>query len=285
MKRSWRILSACSLVLLFAEGVLRWRGYHALPVFIADARYEYMTAPNQRIETGGIRFVTNEIGMRCGSIGTKKKKRVLVVGDSVINGGLSSTQDSLATAIAERLSDAEVLNCSAPSWGPDNAAAFLAVHGPFEADHLIAVFSSHDAFDRMTFEPLVGVHPAYPDRTPLFALQAYAKKISYRPNTPADGAEGRVFNDGWLDLLHLASAQGIPFTVLLHAETSELAAGQYDARGQQLLDSLHAWHVPVIDLLSRMDSAGYWDQIHLNDRGQHALGDALSNAIRTTVTN
>ncbi len=280
LRRSLRILLLLLLLLGGWEVMLRMRGYHQLPVFVADKRYEYMTAPDQTLSADGVRFITNELGMRCGSVGAKKGKRVLVVGDSVINGGLSSTQDSLATSIAERATGVQVLNSSAPSWGPDNAAAFLDVHGHFDSDLLVAVFSSHDAFDRMTFEPIVGHHPAYPDHAPLLALEAYMRDLLYSPSAPTPAPSGAVFNEGWKALTERAHATGIPFVVLLHPEAVEVAQHGYDARGQQLLDSLHAWNVPVVELLGSADAAMYWDRIHLNDHGQRALGRALEETIR-----
>jgi hypothetical protein len=270
---------AIPVLLACGEIMLRTYGYDKLPIFIADPRYEYMTAPDQDLNAGRVRFSTNEFGMRCGPIGAKKSKRVLVIGDSVINGGLSSTQDSLATAIADRVTGDQVINCSAPSWGPDNAAAFLDAHGLFDADKLIAVFSSHDAFDRMTFEPIVGRDPAYPDHTPLLALEAYLDKLCYRRAGPRNGAGAEVFNEGWKGLAERARDAGIPFLVVLHPEVEEVATRRYDRRGRQLLDSLHAWHVPVVELLGRMDSTMYWDAIHLNDHGQHALAGVLEAII------
>ncbi|MBL8002190.1 MAG: hypothetical protein JNL05_09540, partial [Flavobacteriales bacterium] len=82
---------------LLAELVLRTLGLRDHPVFVVDPRYEYLMAPGQDVRYGGIRYVTNDIGLRNGPIGPKKRRRVLVLGDSVINGGQQTTQDSLAT--------------------------------------------------------------------------------------------------------------------------------------------------------------------------------------------
>lgn len=285
MRRWWWFLFAVTVLLGSWEVVLRIRGYHRLPVFVADERYEYMTAPNQDLHAGGVRFTTNDLGMRCAPVGAKKRKRVLVVGDSVINGGLSSTQDSLATSIAERTTGAQVLNCSAPSWGPDNAAAFIGTHGLFYADLVIAVFSSHDAFDRMTFEPIVGHHPAYPDHQPMFAVEAYVRKLLYSNNLPSSLSRDEAFNEGWKRLIEQARTAGIPFVVVVHPEAVEVAQHRYDARGEQLLDSLRSWRVPVVEMLDRNDSTMYWDNIHLNDHGQRALGATLEVIIRSNGGN
>jgi hypothetical protein len=205
---------------------------------------------------------------------------VLVLGDSVINGGQQTTQDSLATAIAEALTGVELINMSAASWGPDNAMAFLRAHGTFEADGLIAVFSSHDAYDRMTFGPLVGLHPSYPDRRPRLALTAQLDRLLYRAGLGHRPARERgAFVDGWRALHDTCSSLGIPFTVLLHPELGELAMGHYDDRGRRILDSLNAWQVPVVELLPLMDSSLYTDRIHLDNAGQRKLASTLAEVI------
>src|SRR5262245_53463344 len=172
MRRGVPIAIIAFLTLFVAgEIALRLWGMRRYPLFVADTRYEYMTAPSQDMHFGRVRFATNELGMRCAPVGPKRRKRVLVIGDSVINGGYQTTQDSLATEIAQQAigDPVQVLNLSAPSWGPDNAAAFIAAHPVLEPDLIIAVFSSHDTFDRMTFEPVVGHHPSYPARKPMLA--------------------------------------------------------------------------------------------------------------------
>ena len=267
---------------LIAELALRTLGLRDHPVFVVDPRYEYLMAPDQDVRYGGIRYVTNDIGLRNGPIGPKKRRRVLVLGDSVINGGQQTTQDSLATALAQRSTGAELINVSAASWGPDNAMAFLRAHGTFQADALIAVFSSHDAYDRMTFEPIVGLHPSYPDHRPMLALSAQLDRLlfrtglGYRPTRPRG-----AFVQGWRDLRDTCLTLGIPFTVMLHPEVGELALRRYDDRGSRVLDSLHAWRVPTVELLGWLDSTVYTDRIHLNDAGQRKLALALASTINT----
>ena len=254
--------------------------------FVTDARYEYLMAPQQDVRYGRIRYTTNELGLRNGPITRKKGRRALVLGDSVINGGQQTTQDSLATALAQALTGVELINASAASWGPDNAMAFLRAHGLFDADAVIAVFSSHDAYDRMTFEPIVGMHPAYPAHRPAFALSLVVDRALYRAGLGHRPARERgSFVRGWRDLRDTCATMGIPFTVLLHPELGELAMGHYDERGRRILDSLSAWRVPVVELLQRMDSTLYTDRIHLNDAGQRQLATALASVLEGTSTN
>jgi hypothetical protein len=287
MPRWLKLLPACVLGCgLIAELALRSLGLRDHPLFVADTRYEYLMAPDQDVRYGGIRYITNALGLRNGPIGPKNRRRVLVLGDSVINGGQQTTQDSLATVIAQQASGVELVNVSAASWGPDNAMAFLRVHGTFQADGVIAVFSSHDAYDRMTFEPIVGLHPSYPDHRPMLALSAQLDRLlfraglGYRPTRQRSG-----FVQGWRALRDTCLAMGIPFTVLLHPELDELAHRTYDERGSRVLDSLRAWHVPTVNMLDHLDSTVYTDRIHVNDSGQRALAHVLVSTIDTTRWN
>ena len=271
-----RILVGTILFFVVVEVALRLWGFTRYPLFVADARYEYMQAPDQDTHFGKIHFVTNALGMRCGPIGPKKKRRVLVIGDSVINGGYQTTQDSLATELLNAAGSVEVLNCSAPSWGADNAAAFLAAHGTFSSDQILVVLSSHDAYDRMTFEPIVGRHPSYPDHKPLLAWSTLFDKLKYRWGGYPGKPRGKIFNPGWAELRDLSRRSAVPIIIVLHPELGEVKMKHYDKRGQLLLDSLAAWDLPVVRALDSMSVDLYTDDIHVSDRGQRRIAAILA---------
>ena len=285
MRRRVRALAFVLIAaFLLGEVVLRLWGMGNYPLFRADPRYEYFTLPHQDVRMGHVIFRTNEFGMRCGPVGAKRGRRVLVIGDSVVNGGYQTTQDSLGTEVAQRLCDEkdgniQWLNLSAGSWGAGNAAAFLEAHGLFAADELIAVFSSHDAYDRMTFGPVVGRHPSYPDRKPLLAWGMLFKKLMYRSGSPAEIDTIRRFDPGWQRLVKVARRATVPLTVLLHPERGEVATHRYDARGRRLIDSLETWGVHVVPLLPRMPAEAYTDHIHINPRGQRILAEAMTGVV------
>lgn len=287
MHRRWLFASVgLASGLIGAELVLRGLGRRDHPLFEADARYEYLMRPHQDVRYGRIHYITNALGLRSPPVGPKRGRRVLVIGDSVINGGQQTTQDSLATEKAARRTGVEVINLSAGSWGTDNAMAWIRAHGLLHADALFIVLSSHDAYDRMTFEPLVGHHPSYPAERPPLALVAELARRTHRFLHRKPPMSHRMFAGGWRALRDTALVHGLPLTVILHPELGELAMGRYDDRGARILDSLAAWRVPVVPLLGRLDSAMYTDRIHLNDRGQAALADVLVEQIgRSTRTN
>ncbi len=283
MRKRWKLflLSAVGLVVL-GETALRFMGLLDHPLYAVDPRYEYMTLPGQDLQYGRIHFRTNALGLRSAPIGKKRGRRVLVIGDSVVNGGLQTTQDSLATTLAAHRTGIELINLSAASWGPDNAMAFLRAHGTFDADALVLVFSSHDAYDRMSTDPIVGVHPSYPDQRPLLALNTVLDRALYRAGWGhRPPTERGAFVEGWKALRDTATVLHVPLMVLLHPERGELIMGHYDDRGKRILDSLHAWNVPVVELMDSLDTTLYTDRIHLGNAGQRRLADVLSACLVT----
>ncbi|MFN4147524.1 MAG: hypothetical protein ACK4GN_16985, partial [Runella sp.] len=160
-----------AILLLIGELILRFVfGFCDAPLYIEDADFEYVLAPNQH----RFRFLnvvrTNEVSMRSDPIAPQDTTVVLLVGDSVVNGGNPTDHDDLASTLLEKKLTqhyqhrVRVLNVSAGSWGPDNAFAFLKKKGFFNADLVCLVTSSHDAYDNMSHHQLVGLDPNYPNK-------------------------------------------------------------------------------------------------------------------------
>ena len=112
MKR-WLIPLAaiCALLLAgewFARSVL---GLGDPPLSITHPRIEYLYAPNQDVRRFGKRFLVNDYSMRSAPLAARKgadERRVLVFGDSVVNGGnLTDHQDLATTRLAHLPYDVE----------------------------------------------------------------------------------------------------------------------------------------------------------------------------------
>jgi len=169
-----------------AEAVLRFKyGFCNAPLYISDPDFEYIYAPNQDVKRFGNVVRTNEFSMRNEAVLPTDTLVVLLVGDSVINGGSMTDQDSLASGFLEKkLTTAlkkrvRVLNISAGSWGPDNIAAYLKKFGLFNAKLLCLVTSSHDAHDIMAHESQVGIDPNMPDKQYSVALVELWARYKY----------------------------------------------------------------------------------------------------------
>jgi len=143
------------------------------PLSMTHPSIEYLYQPNQDISRFGNRIKVNAYGMRSPDFPVHKpnsaERRVMVFGDSVLNGGAQTDHEVLATSmLAHDLSSAweapvVVGNISAGSWGPGNWLAYAREYGWFDADAVVLVMSSHDTGDNPTFAPLnPNTHPEEP---------------------------------------------------------------------------------------------------------------------------
>ena len=167
-------------ILLVLEGGLRLKLGLGNPVLSqADVAMGYRFQPNQNITRFGNKIIYNQYSQRSDRILSSKPKntlRILMIGDSVLNGGMLTDQQQ---TISERLEakinntgiQAEVLNASAGSWGIGNQLGYLQKFGTFASDLLILQIGAHDLTQPTSVGNRVGIDPNYPDRKPLFALQ------------------------------------------------------------------------------------------------------------------
>jgi len=173
----------CAFVVLVVVGELFCRyviGLGDPPLYVADSKMEYLLRPSKTYHRFHKRFSVNQYGMRSDDFPPQKSDanefRVLVIGDSVIYGGVRIDQVDIDTEILKRNLQKQlgrpviVGNASAKSWGPPNELAYLEHFGTLQADVVILELSSHDYADAPTFTPVVGVAAAYPDKKPALAV-------------------------------------------------------------------------------------------------------------------
>ena len=296
------------LIIVLITGIIElalrliW-GFGTPVLYSASQDYEYIYAPDQDVRRYGNHILTNSLGMRSPEPQPDDSIRILYLGDSVINGGTLTSQDNLASNLmAESLSKmsgkkVNVLNISAGSWGPDNAAAFIKKHGTFNAKAMVMVFSSHDAFDNMDFEPVVDRNIHYPGHNPKSAIsEVFLRYLmphfgnifgvsEYSSEKLMINKQRTVFNSGWNDLREIAEKNSIPLIVVLHAEEAEVENGKYNRYGLRILDSLQMHHVTYItDLTAGINKNYYRDFIHLNDAGQKFLSGLITPALFPAIS-
>ena len=92
-------IGAVSLCLISVELGLRIVGLHELPMYESSDKYEYRFVPNQRCSMFGKNLIINNLGLRGELPDGTNDVIVWYCGDSVINGGIHSDEDSLATTI------------------------------------------------------------------------------------------------------------------------------------------------------------------------------------------
>ena len=297
MKLHYHLVLVSALVVLL-EFTLRFAfGFCDALLYQSSDNYEYIAQPNQNRHRFGAHIHYNSYSQRNEEPDSARVK-ILGLGDSVIFGGTWMDQDSLATTLFSNETGMQMLNISAGSWGPDNCAAYLKEKGTFGAKAMILVCSSHDAYDVMSFTPVVGVYPTYPERQYRLAIVELMDRylmprvrsffLKQKQRLDPDAAvvnkmsqkfvakKSLLFNPGFDQLKNMADSLHIPFGVYLHAETGELMQGSYNEMGYEIMEWAEKNGVPLMKGMDRGENESmYKDMIHLNGKGQKHLAASL----------
>ncbi len=244
--------------------------------YVTHPEIEYMVAPDQDAVVWDTHLKSNAYGMRSDAVEGKKAGdfRVLVLGDSVVNGGHETDHEALATTMLNAPGTI-YLNASAVSWGPQNMLAYLDTFGVFDADAIVVVLSSHDAWDAPTFKPLDP--QIFRTREPVSVVgeAAWRRLTQYVPALRPQPQPAFAYTAVSDPIAAARTLLGRPRTCLvLHPEVSELT-DERKTEGFRLLNEA-AGATPVVDGAQYMTPEGYADSIHLNVLGQRQLSQAIA---------
>lgn len=180
MKKKTFIFILCSLItmLIIGEFVSRFvLGLGDPPLSIPHPTIEYVFKPSSEFYRFGNYYKTNSYCMRSDEFTQSREKnevRILVLGDSVVNGTSLIDQSELATELMkENLKNSLSIpvivgNISAGTWSPPNLLAYIDEFGTFDTDVAIIILNKGDMFDFPTFEELSPI--THPTQKPTFAL-------------------------------------------------------------------------------------------------------------------
>lgn len=306
MKKIITIVVISSTMLVCIELFLRqYYGFCDTVLIKEDPDFEYIAQPNQHHFRFRNNVNYNSKSMRSEEIDASSKI-ILGFGDSVINGGVTTDQDSLATTILSNTlsklqkNKLQFLNISAGSWGPDNCFAYLKKYGDFGAKSIFLFVSSHDAYDNMNFEKIVDIHESFPSKQYKSALYELGDryliprlkdllKISTSTNDNL-GINKRkpnsVFNTGFKSFYTYSKEKKIPFTIYLHADREETILGQYNEQGKEIIRFSKQNNIPIIlDLKNGLNISDFRDNIHLNSKGQVKIASSIVKYMKTIKPN
>ena len=153
-------------------------GFGTPPLYRLDSEIGYLLKPNQNLFRFGNHFITNEYGMRSENFPKHKKikteLRILVVGDSVLNGGNFTDQNSLATTILQKHltnklnTKVTVANISTGGWNITNQYFYLLKNGFFNADIIYFILPNEK---NRKIRKINNINPYFfPAHPPPFAL-------------------------------------------------------------------------------------------------------------------
>ena len=280
-KRIILSLGAICLSLISVELGLRAVGLHELPIYESSDKYEYRFVPNQRCTVIGKNLIIKNLGLRGELPDGNDDVVVWYWGDSVINGGIRTDEDSLATTIwddhAENHfgSSISTVNISQGSWGPENTLNFCKQHrSELGTPTLITLcVSSHDWSDRMTF-----CYDGHTKDKPSFnygALANVLNKYFGRTHSCVNKADNDVLRKGiefdkWLQFSRELNTKMVLY---LHPTIEEIQACNYNSGGNQILKWAGNNEVLVCKGLEILTENGFRDNIHLKERGQRELAN------------
>ena len=299
-----------SVVIIILGGEVFCRYYLGLgtpPLSVTHPTIEYMFKPNQDVYRFGNHFVTNEYGMRSSPLSKNRgsnELRIVVFGDSVVNGGNLTDQSDLATNIIKdklaKKTDKNVVvaNISAGSWGPGNWLAYAKEYGFFDADIVVLVISSHDYADNPTFAPLD--KKTHPTEQPISALIEGFER--YLPQYL--GSQGRnnlvkttqepsndqvsVGQNDLINFLELAKKNSSKVLVYQHFGPEEFQTGATKGYfiNKATCEGLGISPISLEPYFRKAIETGnnpYRDHIHPNNGGQVLLAEAIIEGIQNSL--
>lgn len=294
-------------MILIGEFVSRYYYGCATPVlYISDKQIEYTLKPSQNISYNSSKYIVNEYGMRGESfkpLRSAQEFRVLIFGDSVLNGGSQVDQSKLATTLLkerlEKLLSKPVVvgNVSAGSWGPGNWLAYVKKFGFFDADVVIVLISSHDASDNPTFQNL---NPTtHPEKNPISGLLFCSEKFigrvyeNYIANTYNIGGKMdydhtdisiRHGIDSLNKFLLLAKSHVSKVIIIQYPEQDELYGttkpGFHEIKNAAINTGVSRFSAFSVFYQSVSNGVNpYRDNIHTNSAGQELLEKIFETAL------
>lgn len=314
IRRVWRVFASIVTLVVICLAALELIARFGLglgdpPLSQNHPTIEYMLQPGRTYHRFGNEYRVNAYSMRSEAFPHAKtdpdELRVMVFGDSIINGGNLTDQHELATerlrTRIHRASGRNVVvgNISAGSWGPPNQLAYLRQFGLFDADLVVLVLGVADLEDKPKHKLVAGFSSSHPSSTPPTALhEAWYRYLpqyvpllqasSEEPPTLRTHANQRLeYQQPTLALRTFceeATARGVPVVLALHPSRQAFEDGDQSKALEAFAFTEASVKVRLVDLLPEYRKAArgvnvYRDDLHLNAAGQRVLADALQPVI------
>lgn len=306
MQIFWATTAVLVALLLLVELGLRLFGFGNPLVYVADPQIGYLLAPSQKTRRFGNAIAINQYSMRSPEMSATRPEtafRVLLLGDSIINGGWWTDQaNTISTLLQQQLqpdtdnASIEVLNASANSWGPRNELAYLQQFGSFQAQVIVLVINTDDLFATAPTSAGVGRDPNYPERRPPSAITEVWQRylIKTKPAAP----EASLLEEKDRVGANLAAIQKIrtvaqqnnaEFILLMTPLLRELESSgprDYEQVARQRLqamtqaeDTIFVDFLPILNRLPNPQTL-YHDHIHFNLVGNQQITEQIKTQIQ-----
>jgi len=287
LKKSLVLIAFAVFALVGAEVFARFQvGLGDPPLTVRDPDIEYLFKPSRCYRRFGNDVCYNRWSMRSPEA---DRFPILVLGDSVVNGGSLTDDSRLGTAILARHLGVAVGNVSAGSWGPPNLLEYTERFGWFGAQSVIVVASSHDLDDIPT--TIWTIFRLFRRRSASTFRKNRRWPRSGRRQDATSRAICRLPAAAPGRLLRPPAASVVPYPRSARccrapARTRAGSSSRIIRRGpnckrmigqlcKNTKDLPAPLGIPLLDLSRHYTVADYRDDIHLNDSGQRSLAKAL----------
>ncbi|KUR75524.1 hypothetical protein [Novosphingobium sp. Fuku2-ISO-50] len=302
MRAAMAIMAITAALLGAAEWLARCEGFGNPPLYRAAAS-GYELVPGQHLVRLGHPVAINSLGMRGSEVSPNPQPglwRVMVLGDSVANGGVQLDDVQTFPAVTSRLLTNEgcrneMLNASAGGWSLFDEIAWIHQHGLFGARTLVWVINFMDLDQPPSPSTILDHNASFPTHPPDTALGEilfrYAlPRLGLRPSAADNGSiMGTQFSRKDFDSARaLVTAtkremdrRGVRMIVLYHNGSAPMPETRKQAEAL-FLAQLHAEGIPVAKTeLSQSPNAAslYLDGIHPNARGAALIGTQLASTL------
>lgn len=294
----FKLLGVIIILLLLGEGIMRYYGFCNSPLYKDDTYSNYNLVENQNVERFGNTYITNEYSMRSLPL-NENEYRILMCGDSVVNGGTQTDHSMLASTKLENslrkdfsTSNVRVLNSSCGGWGIDNYAGVIKKNGSFNSKLIVLVVNSHDAVGKMGTSNIAGISKNFPDKQYFSAwielfdrylIPGLKSKISIVKDDYLNSTVEQTTSEGWKYFLEYSKQHDIPLIIYLHATKTELNNGCYDNNGEWIINFAKENNIKLIKDINSIELKDYRDDIHLSEKGQDIIYNQLYEELKESI--
>lgn len=307
---SRRARNLCVLVLfgvgliLFWEILLRSRGIIDFPLYDVDARIGYIPKPGQQgVYLNKYAWSVNEKNQTAGRWSPKQKPDLLLVGDSIVWGGIDcDQQDKLGPQLQKRMPNWSVWAAGASGWSVLNEMEYLDRNPEVvEASEVIVWMLNSEDFAPLavfaTDQPTPRQKPASAclyvlrrDVLPKSLKQAGRQLLeSLWPSPAATAASESNAEDRPRDRLSSLCQNGKKIVLVMYPAAEEWANRGNPSSGaaqnyHSFLEKLYGFNIPGLRIVDGMGIAGwsgemYADTIHPTGEGVRVLASWMANEL------
>ncbi|MEL7038122.1 MAG: SGNH/GDSL hydrolase family protein [Cyanobacteria bacterium J06592_8] len=296
-------------MIIVEVGLRVFFGFGRPLIYQADTEVGYLLVPNQKTRRFGNRIEINQYSMRGSAITPtldSETLRILLLGDSIVNGGWWTDQsDIISEILTQQLNQTldrqtpkqtiEVLNVSAGSWGPPNQLAYLRKFGTFEAAYLILIINTDDLFTKPPNPNIVGRDRNYPDHRPALAVLellsrfSSSNQFSLTPTEPEPNDPVGYNLKAIQEIQEIATQAQMPFLLVMTPLLREIGTPgprDYEIKARLRLTELtQTQNIPYIDFLPIFNTVDepatlYRDHIHLSVEGNQQVTQKLTQSLQ-----